>query len=553
MLKITVDGKPYKIQKWQSIKQFIETNFEKEKKSIYACYINNDPVSLNFKVTSDDLDVQLIRHSDEIGKIIYRKSLCFLLHRVIFELFRNSRIVQGTALGDTYYYDFYTDIPVTENLLRQIALKMREYIKKEEEFEHFTFSKKQAIEYFEKRGFYNKAKLIEQMNKEYIAVYSSGPYKDIDFSPLLPDAGYIKDFWLKKYDKGFLLCFSGKANKNELLIQIGKREKLFKTFIESKKWGRIIEVNNVRRLNDIILHNKTQEVVNICESLHEKKIAQIADEIKNEYDKRKIRLILIAGPSSSGKTTFTKRLAIHLKINGLNPIFISLDNYYIDREKTPKDENGNYDFENIMALDIKLLNEHLTELIDGNEIEAPLYDFEIGKRKEKGITLRIDEYQPIIIEGIHGLNPLLTKKIDDNLKFKIYVSALTPIAIDDYNRIPSSDNRLLRRIVRDYKYRNYNAAETIKQWPSVRKGEEKYIFPYQENADVFFNSAHHFELSVLKEEAEKYLNEVPWGSEEYKVAYRLLNFLSIFKPIDRKYIPANSILREFIGGSCFKY
>ncbi len=552
-IDLKLDGTDYSVNAGISILQLLKDKEAYKIPLTLAAWVNNCAVSLNYLLAQNHETIELITADMAVGRAIHRQSVAFLLNRVIFDLFRNSRIVLGAALGNSYYYDFYTDIPVNEELLKEIALQMHLLIEKNEIFENFTLSKEEAIDYFRKRGFYNKLKLVEQLDRKYISIYSCGPYKDIDLGTLAPHAGYIGNFWLKRYSRGFILYYGPESEKEHYLVQLGRRAKLFAAFIESKRWGQIIEVNNVHRLNEVILSQRIQDVVNICEGLHEKKIGQIADQILLGKNKQKIRLILISGPSSSGKTTFTQRLAIHLRINGIKPMSISLDNYYIDRDKTPLDENGNYDFENIAALDLPLLNEHLQDLINGNEVEMPLYDFETGKRRSKTKVLRIDEYQPLILEGIHALNPVLTSSISDSFKFKIYVSALTPLAIDDYNRISSSDNRLLRRMVRDFHFRGYRAEDTIDRWPLVRAGEEKWVFPFQEEADVLFNSAHHFELSLLKMEAEQLLKKIDTSLPAHRVAVRLLSFLSIFQPIAPEYIPATSILREFVGGSCFNY
>lgn len=552
-IRFRYQQKEYTLNSGRSVLTIIRQMMPELETKALAAYINNQPVSLNYNLDQDGTDLDFVTMQSHRGQIIYQASTCFLLHRVIFELFRNSRIVQGTSMGNSIYYDFYTDIPVDEALLKAIALRMRELIDTGEPFDSFGLPKDEAVKYFKQRGFFDKVKLIEQQDKEYIFLHSCGLYKDLEYGPLVPHAGYIKQFWLKRYNHGFLLCFMPEEEKEHYLIALGKRARLFNAFIESKRWGKIVGINNVYRLNEVITTGRTQEMVNICEGLHEKKIAQIADLIVKGKDQQPSRLILISGPSSSGKTTFTRRLDIHLRINGLKPVYISLDNYYIDREKTPRDDLGNYDFESVLALDLDLLNHHLNELINGNEVEMPIFDFEIGKRKEKTKALRIDEYQPLILEGIHALNPLLTLAIDEAFKYKIYVSALTPLAIDDYNRISSTDNRLIRRIIRDFKYRNYSALQTIRQWPSVQKGEEKYVFPFQEDADTLFNSAHHFELPVLKTDAEIILSHLVPKDEEYRTAHRLLRFLSIFKTIDPVFIPMNSLLREFIGGSCFLY
>ncbi|MBP7460813.1 MAG: nucleoside kinase [Candidatus Delongbacteria bacterium] len=552
-IKFIYHNQEYPVQSGQRIEEIIQKMLPEWDRKALAAYVNNHPVSLNYKLDQDGAELDFVTLQSHRGQMIYRASTCFLLHRVIFELFRNSRIVQGTSLGNSIYYDFYTDIPVDEALLKAIAIRMRELVAAREPFESYGMEKEEAIKFFRQRGFFDKVKLIEQQDKDYIFIHSCGLYKDLEYGPLVPDAGYIRQFWLKRYNQGLVLCFMPEEEKEHYLIQLGKRARLFNAFVESKGWGKIVGINNVYRLNDVIMSGRIQEMINICEGLHEKKIAQIADLIVKGKDRQPSRIVLIAGPSSSGKTTFTRRLDIHLRINGMKPVYISLDNYYIDREKTPRDEFGQYDFESVMALDLDLLNHHLKELINGNEVEMPIFDFEIGKRKQKTKPLRVDEYQPLILEGIHALNPLLTESIEESLKYKIYISALTPLAIDDYNRISSTDNRLIRRMIRDYKYRNYSALQTIRQWPSVRRGEEKYIFPFQEEADILFNSAHHFELPVLKTEAEIILSHLQPDNEEYRTAHRLLRFLSIFKTIDSELIPKNSLLREFIGGSCFHY
>jgi len=551
-IKVQIMGEFYEVASGIKVIDLVRQYVKEGQDQILACYVNNVPHNLKYVINEDHSQVDWIYKNSSMGQLIYKKSMSFLLHRVVFELYRNARIVLGTSIGNGYYYDLFTDTPVTDDLLNEIGSKMHDSIENQDPFDFFYLSKEKTEEYLQKRGFFNKLKLVQQQEKDIFTVCSSGHYKDIESIPLVPHSGYLKEFWLKKYKSGFLLYFTALTDKKHHLIQLGKKAKMFETFSESRRWGRIIAINTVSRLNDIIIKGDTQRVVNICETFHEKKLSQIADEICFEREMIP-RIILISGPSSSGKTTFTRKLSIHLQVNGLRPEFISLDNYYVDRVNTPLDENGEYDFEHVEALDLELLNHHLSELINGNEINTPIFDFEKGVRKEESIPLRVDEYQPLILEGIHALNPILTESIEDHFKYKIYISALTPLSIDDYNRISSSDNRLLRRIVRDYKYRNYSAIETIKRWDSVRAGEEKYIFPFQENADVHFNSAHHFEISVLKQQAEQLLEKIEPQFKEYRTAYRLLNLLSFFRQMDINCIPQTSILREFLGGSCFKY
>jgi len=365
---------------------------------------------------------------------------------------------------------------------------------------------------------------------------------------MVPHTGYVKSFKLINKAPGFILLFPEKRMGFTLPIYT-EQPKLFNVFKEYKKWLKILEIENVGALNNIVKDGKISELIRVAEALQEKKFANIVDQITLSKDKKKI--ILIAGPSSSGKTTSANRLGVQLKVSGLKPVTISLDNYFINRDTTPKDESGEFDFEALEALDVELFNDNLGELIKGREVELPIYNFKLGKRESKGTKRKLGESDVLVIEGIHGLNDKLTASIPEESKFKIFVSALTSLNLDDHNRIPTTDTRVIRRIVRDHQFRGANALSTIKRWSSVRKGEEKNIFPFQENADVFFNSSLVYELGVLKTLAEPLLQEIDQSNEEYSEAKRLLEFLSYFLPIDYKEIPFNSIIREFVGGSCF--
>jgi len=373
---------------------------------------------------------------------------------------------------------------------------------------------------------------------------------DYFYGYLVPSTGYLKVFDLINYFDGILLRVP-KMNDPDNLQPIVQQNKMFEIFQEYKRWGEIIGVGSIGSINEKVLKGESGELIKISEALHEKKIAQIADMIYQKKDK--VKLILISGPSASGKTTTAKRLSIQLKVLGIKPMPISLDNYFVDRDKTPKDENGEYDFESIEALDLETLYENLHDLIEGKSVKMPKFSFEKGTRFYNGTELKISNDHIFILEGIHALNPALSAKFDDEMKFKIYVSALTQVGIDHHNRIPTTDNRLIRRMVRDYQYRHYSALDTIKRWPSIRKGEDLNIFPYQEEADVMFNSALFYELGVLKKHAEPVLKEIPPINEEYSEAQRLLKFLSYFKDIPEDEIPPTSILREFLSGSSFKY
>ncbi len=524
---------------------------QNEKYPILAAKVNNKLHSLKYRMHRD-CRLEFITYRDREGVEVYRRSLCTILALAIQELRSNTRLVISHSLGNAYYYDYYTDIPVSERLLAIITDKMNEIIERDEPIERQVVTLEEARKLFAELGQSDKTLLLSYCELEKMAIYTCGTFVDIGYGPLVPSAGYIRKFKLKPYHHGFLLIFPEQETM-EISYEVKSRRKLFQTYHEQKKWGKILEVNNVGRLNDKIHHGEISELIKVAEALHEKKLAAIADEITKRKDD--IRLVLIAGPSSSGKTTFSKRLTIHLKATGLRPVALSLDNYFVDREHTPRDEEGNYDFEHLEALDLELFNEHLTRLLEGKEVGIPKFSFSKGRREEETTPLRIDDDQILIIEGIHGLNPRLTYSVPAHNKFKIFVSCLTQLSIDDYNRIPTTDTRCLRRMVRDEKFRGYGAAETLSRWPSVRRGEERWIFPFQEEADVMFNSALTYELCVLKRRAVPLLKRIPREHEMYNEARRLLRFLAYFQDIE-KYepeIPPTSILREFIGGSSFHY
>lgn len=424
-------------------------------------------------------------------------------------------------------------------------------IKKDIPFRKEILSSEEAIRFYESKNEKDKANLIRTSGLEYVKFYVIENFKELCNGPLAPSTGYITKFKIVPYPPGFLLMFPKIYNKRLLIKYEKTPKKLSKVFLETRNWYKEQGVSNVAHLNQIILDNKLSELITISEALHEKRIAYIADVITRRRDE--IKIVLIAGPSGSGKTTFSKRLGIHLRVNGIRPVAISLDNYFVDREKTPRDEKGNYDFECLEALDVKLLNKHLIQLLEGKTIMMPKFDFHKGKRKKERIPLKLEKDQIIIIEGIHGLNEKLTAQIPSKNKFKIYVSALTQLRLSSYHRITTTDTRLLRRIVRDYLFRSHTALDTLRMWPSVHRGEEKYIFPFQEDADIMFNSALIYETAVLKPFVYKYLLGVSHRYPEYVEARRLLELLDFFVDAPSKDVPKTSILREFIGGSSFKY
>jgi uridine kinase len=510
--------------------------------------VNNEIQALDFQ-PGMDCQVEFLTYLAPAGRECYRRSLTFVLARAVLELYRNARLSIDHSIGDGFYYDLFTDVPVSETILGYIREKMQHIIEKDESFIKRILTRSEATALFKKEGYPEKARLVQNLNTDLVGVVSSWKYIDIDFGTMVPSTGYLKRFELKQYAQGFVLLFPDPHDPTRM-SQIRTQPKIFQVYRESKHWGKILEVNNVGRLNQIIKNGEVSDFIKTAEALHEKKIALIADEISRRRD---CRIVLIAGPSSSGKTTFSKRLCIQLKVDGLRPRTLSLDNYFLDREFTPRDEEGHYDFESIHALDLELFNRHLAELLEGREVDIPRFDFSVGKRKADFDKTRINEDQIIIIEGIHGLNDELTHSVPPSHKFKIYISALTQLVIDDYNRIPTTDTRLIRRTVRDRKFRGYSAEETILRWPSVRRGEERNIFPFQEFADMVFNSAVPYEWAILKPMVEPILNDIQPESSAYSEARRLLRLLSLFKNLDPREVPPTSILREFIGGSSFHY
>jgi len=519
---------------------------------ILGARVNNKLTELCYKVYRPKF-IEFINITNIDGYRMYQRSLSFVLMKAVRDLFPGARLKIEHSISQGFYCEIKkpNNKPLNSEEIFNIAERMREIIKADIPFYRDEIPTQQAIKIFEEYNLIEKAKLFRTRPTLFTSIYKLDNQIDYFYGYLVPSTGYLKTFDLIPYYNGMLLRFPS-MNKPEDLGPIIEQPKLFEIFREYKNWVEILGVSTIGSINEKIKQGYAGELIKISEALHEKKVAKIADLIAQ---KNNIKIVLIAGPSSSGKTTFSKRLAIQLKVLGYNPIAISLDNFFLNREDTPLDENGNYDFENILAIDIKLFNKVMNNLIDGKEVELPYFDFHTGKRVYKGDKVKLLERGIIIIEGIHGLNPLLTKDINNKFKFKIYVSALTQIGIDYHNRIPTTDNRLLRRLIRDYQYRGYSLIETLKRWPSVRKGEEKYIFPFQEEADIMFNSALLYEFSILKKHIEPLLKEIPETIYEYSEAKRLLKFLSYFEPIkhEEREIPPTSILREFLSGSAFKY
>ena len=483
------------------------------------------------------------------GMRIYVRSLCFVLFKAVDEIIPGSRLRIEHPISRGYFCNINNREIIGDEVLEQIRDRMREIVNEDIPFIKKTVHRTLAIDMFKKRDMNDKVDLLESSGMLYTDIYELNGHLDYYYGSLLPSTGMLKVFDLQRYNDGLLLIIPQKNNPTRL-EPVTPQPKMMSVLNEFTKFNFIAKLSNVGNMNKVITKGHVMPLIQVSEALQEKKIIKIADEIAH---RRNVKVVLISGPSSSGKTTFSKRLSIQLMTNLINPISISLDDYFVERENSPRDENGDYDFESLYSLDLSLFNNHLCRLINGEEVEIPTYNFSTGKKEYKGKKLCLKPGNILIMEGIHALNPALTTMIDEKLKFRIYVSALTTISLDDHNWIPTTDNRLIRRIVRDNQFRKCTAEDTIARWPSVRAGEDKWIFPYQENADMMFNSAMLYELSVLKKHAEPLLQEVPAFSPYYAEAYRLLRFLSYFKCIDEAEIPPISLLREFLGGSSFIY
>lgn len=514
--------------------------------------VNNKVESLDFRVYYNK-DIEFLDITSSSGMRTYVRSLFFVLVKAVEELYPQGNISLEHPISKGYFCKLHIDRTIGLDDVQRIKQKMQEIIAADIPYTRTECHTEKVVRLFEERGMPDKARLLDTYGQLYSYYYQLGDTVDCYYSSLVPSTGYIHLFDIVKYYDGLLLRIPNRENPTKL-EEVVKQEKMLEVFQEYHRWNQILGISTVGDLNVACNEGHATDLINVSEALQEKKIAQIADEITHrDQDGKRVKLVLISGPSSSGKTTFSKRLSIQLMTNGLKPYPISLDDYFVNRNDTPLDENGKHDFESLYAVDLPFFEEQLSTLLNGGEVELPRYNFTTGKREMSGKKLRIDEHMILIIEGIHALNPALTPHIPNENKYKVYVSALTTILLDNHNYIPTTDNRLLRRIIRDYKYRNYSAEETIARWPSVREGEEKWIFPYQENADAMFNSALLFELAVLKDYVEPVLHKVPNRCPEYSEAHRLLRFLNYFVSVQDKELPPTSLLREFLGGSSFQY
>lgn len=514
---------------------------------VVAAKVNNEIRDLQ-NVLEEDCMVDFLELRSDAGMKVYQRSVTLLMIVAARELFPDCEVTVEHSLSKGLYCELHHGRDVTPEDIANLERHMRQLVSEDRPFIRKVLPKTEAIELFKATGQLEKVSLLEQLDREKVSVYYCGKVYDYFYGYMTPSTGYLKVFELKYYPPGIILRLPEKDNP-VVLPKFVENPKLFKIFQEAAQWGNILRCGYVATLNHCINNHDIKDIIRVAEALHEKKIAQIADFVSSHRDE--VRVILVAGPSSSGKTTFAQRLNIQLRVNGVWPVPVSLDDYFVDREKTPLDENGDYDFESIEAIDLELFNSHLARILAGEEVEMPTFNFKTGQREYRGHRIKVDKGQPLIIEGIHGLNERLTSAVPRHCKIKIYISALTQLSIDNHNRIPTTDARLIRRIVRDSEFRSHDALMTLKMWPSVRRGEERNIFPFQEDADLMFNSALIYELAVLKKYAEPLLEKVTRENAEYSEARRLLNFLEYFRTVEDDEIPQNSILREFIGKSCF--
>ena len=510
--------------------------------------VNNKVEGMHYRVYNSK-DVEFLDMTTASGSRAYTRTLFFVLCKAVQDIYPATDVVIDIPVSNGFYVDIRLGRPVVDEDVNIIRCRMQEIIDARMPIRRFTVPTEDAITLFQEKGDVEKVKLLKTSGSIYTTYYKIGEYVDYYYGTLLTNTSQLYLFGLEKYYDGMLLRIPSLKNPDEL-GEMTRQDKMFDIFKEHHRWQEILGIRTVGDFNQAIEAGHATDIINISEALQEKKLAKIAEDIAQ---RKGVKLVLLAGPSSSGKTTSCKRLSIQLAVNGLKPLQISLDDYFVDRDKTPKDENGEYDFESIYALNLDLLNDQFNALFRGEEVDLPKYDFPSGKSIKSGKKLKLEPSNVLVVEGIHALNPELTAHIPEEQIYRVYASALTTILLDNHNYIPTTDNRLLRRIIRDYKYRGVSAQETIHRWPSVRAGENKWIFPFQENADAMLNTAMLYELSVLKMQAEPLLQQVPESCEEYAEAYRLLKFLKYFKGIPYNNLPPTSLLREFLGGSSFHY
>ncbi len=545
-MKITYNGKEYEVNQKIKISDLLEKEIEKNEFAVVGAKFNNEYQNLDFEIEEDGT-VELIDISQKAGMKIYRRTLVYTLGKVVEELYPNYKLEVNYQL-DNAMYCCIEDIEITEEFLNNVKSKMIEFIDANLKIDKIELSRQEAEKFYEKNHTSKGRLQFDLQGNEKIYMYKCGEYCNYFYGELATYTGVTKVFDLKKYSNGFLVRYPSTANPY-VLPPYKPTKKLSWALEEYDNIHKILNIDNIYRLNNAIRENRIKDIIMIDEALHEKKIANIADEIAK---RKEIKVILIAGPSSSGKTTFAQRLEIQLLLNGLKPVTLSVDNYFVEREQNPKTEDGGYDFECIEAIDVNLLNNHLCKLLNGEEVEIPEFDFKVGTKRYNGKKMKLAEDEIIIMEGIHCLNDKLTSKIPAEQKYKIYISALTVLNMDRYNRISTTDTRLVRRMVRDYQFRGYSAKETIDAWPNVNEGEVKNIFPFQESADSIFNTSLIYELGALKNIAMKLLSEITPKDKEYAEAKRIKDLLRFFEPIPADLIPTNSLIKEFLGGGAFE-
>lgn len=545
-LNVIYEGKKIEVQEEATFKDIINDYTTENYHNIALCRLNEKYYELCKKVTISG-ELELVRVNSPIGLKIYSRTLQFIFIKASLDIFENSKITIEHSISKGLFGEIHKEEALSAEDIEKIKVRMKEIISKDIPINKIKVKREQAIKIFESYGMEDKVSLLKHVDFETVNLYELEGRYDYFYGQMAYSTGFIKKFTLTEYEPGFVLE-NPMESELDKLPPYANHKKLSQIFLETEKWLNILGVGEVGSLNDKVESKELNDLIMVSEALHEKKIAHIADMIKS---KSETKVVLIAGPSSSGKTTFANRLGVQLRVNGFIPIRVSLDDYFVNRDKTPLDENGELDFESIYSLDLPLFNEHLNRLLDGEEVEIPSYNFKKGGREWLGEKLKLPPNGILIIEGIHGLNPMLTSSIEEKQKFKIYISALTQLNLDNHNRIETTDIRRLRRIVRDYLSRGYGAEQTLMMWPSIKRGEQKNIFIYQEEADVMFNSTLVYELCVLKKYALQELEKIKHESPVYLEANRLKSFLGFFKEIDKEYVPGNSILREFIGGSIF--
>ena len=541
-MKITYKDKDYEIEKPVMVKDLFAKEIENSRYSVMGCLVNNEYQTLDYEL-KQDAKVDFIDMSNKEGMKIYRRSLIYILGKAFGEVYPEALLSVNYQLSHSMFCEI-DNMEVTEEIIENVSNKMKEIVAKNLNIERRIMNREEAIKFFEETGTIRGKLQLDIPSNNEITMYFCEDYYNYSYGMLASNTGNLNLFELEKYDDGFLIKYPSSKNPTVVDKKV-ENKKLAFALNEYDDLHKILKVDTVHKLNRAVNEKRIKDIIMIDEALHEKKIALIADEVAK---RKNVKMILIAGPSSSGKTTFAQRLGIQLKINGIKPVTISVDNYFVERKDNPKDENGNYNFEDIEAIDLKLFNDHLTKLLNGEEVEI-----KVGTKRYNGKKLKLAEDEVLVIEGIHCLNDRLTSSIPKDEKFKIYISDLTVLNMDYYNRISSTDNRLLRRIVRDYQFRGYSALHTLKSWQSVNDGEEKNIFPFQETADAMFNTSLIYELGVLRTIALPLLEEIKNDVPEYAEARKLINFLKYIKEIPAEYVPTNSLLKEFMGGGDFKY